>query len=176
MQKLKAKILNGISEFFYPKICIHCREKSKKNDFFCERCLEDFEMIKREDLEKFEDILMISTFERIGPLNTFFLEIKKMKSLALIRLAASFMVYQYLNLIKYPMPDVLVTVFSKRYKFVKILTKEVSKILKRPILKRNIFLEKKIDQKILLVTDVIKKKEIEEALAYKPIAVLSLFR
>ena len=163
--------MKNIIDFFFPKICIHCKEISKKNPFFCNRCLEDFELLEKEDIKKIIDIKIVSTFDRIGPLNTFFLEIKKEKNLSLIRLAASFMVYQYLNL-KYPMPDVLYPLYiSKRYRFIKILTKEVSKIFKRPISKKILK-----DKKGIVITDLLEEKEIKQFFFSKDLIVLTLFQ
>jgi hypothetical protein len=141
---------------------LHCKDETKRNYFFCDSCIDHFEVFKGE--EKFLNfknfnIPLIPTFEKIGPAKTLFLEVKKKPiSMHLIELAASFMVFKYLE--KNPIPDIVMPI-SKDFKGV---AKKISKIFKRPCKTCFYGIKKK---RILLVTDIIKEDLFKEILEKK---------
>jgi hypothetical protein len=160
--KLLKNFFKNFQDFVFPNICIHCQNKTGKNHFFCDVCIDHFEFLNEEEkifnFFKNQNFPIIHTFENIGPAKTLFREIrKKSPLLPLVKLASSFMVYKYLEKSKYPMPDVIIPI-SRDFKRV---AKEISKILKKPC--RSYF-NKRNEKKILLVTDIIREEELEKFL------------
>ncbi|KPK32791.1 MAG: hypothetical protein AMS24_03085 [Chlamydiae bacterium SM23_39] len=150
------KFFKKFLDLIFPKICIHCQEKSNNNPFFCERCIEDFEFLEEEKFDKNKNFFRIAVFENRGPCRSLYLEIKKAKIFSLIRLTASFMVYRYLKL-GYPIPD-FISYYPKSEKYIKLLMDEISKILnvKKINFFNKFFLKKRfLNKKILMIKDVI---------------------
>lgn len=159
------------SHIIFPKICLHCREKMSE-DFFCSSCLNFFQF--HPSISHFIEvdgkiIPYIVTFEKMGPAESLLLEMQRESLPHLYKLAASFMVFHYLNL-NYSLPDLVVPVF-KNGVALEILAKEIAKLLNRPNIKlfyklnmgfwQSFFIKKTTLQrkKVLLITDTFALKE-----------------
>jgi predicted amidophosphoribosyltransferase len=161
----------------FPKICLHCKKEISNSSFFCPSCIEYFEFLpssfassfvelkNAKDLNESKKITFIAAFDEMGPCKTLLLEMKREALIGLMKLAASFMVCQYLKL-NYPLPDLVVPMFGDESKYLEILAKEVSKLINRPMVKlfyqvkiafwkNSIFVKKTNLQKkkVLLVVD-----------------------
>jgi len=139
--------IKKIIDFIFPKFCLHCLKKSKK-DFFCDECLEHFVFLKNSQNKR------VVTFEKIGPANSLLIEVQKAKIKKIIELASSYMVVRYLQL-ENPIPDMVI--YYKNTLCVKILAKKIGKILKRKVVYiRKKSLERKIffNKTYLLVVDL----------------------
>lgn len=137
--------IKKIADFIFPKNCLHCSEKSQR-DFFCDNCLEHF--VFKENICKNN----VATFENIGPANTLFKEIKKVRFKKIMKVSASFMSVRYLELHN-PVPDKIF--FFKKDLWVKVLAKEVGRIFNRKVV---YFKKEKIIEErglCLVITDVL---------------------
>ena len=184
LKELLRRSFAECSNIIFPKICLHCKEKTSQN-FFCSNCLCFFELLEKSEFVKIKNISspIISSFEDKGPISTFIKELKKMALPALVKVAASYMVCQYLNLLAYPLPDIVVPIGENKntfgIKYNDILAKEVAKLLKRPI--KNLFFKTKIamlqnsffvkkstlqKKRMLLITLKIEEQKVKDALHY----------
>lgn len=173
IKELIKKSINYSSHLIFPKICLHCKEEVLMNNYFCPTCVDHLEFIEPSSLSfdlNEKKIPLVVTFDEMGPAKTLLLEVNR-ESTGLLKLAASFMVCQYLNL-NSQMPDFVVPIQQGKGKHVEILTKEIAKILNRPMFKlfctakvafwqEAFFLKKTClqNKKILLITDKLDRNE-----------------
>ncbi len=168
------KNLNNCSHLLFPKICLHCGEKILDNDFFCLACSGYFDFLSppfafSSWVFENNEVPLVATFGEIGPAKSLLLEMRRETIPHLYKLAASFMVCQYLKL-DLEMPDFVVPIFREGNSL-EILGREVAKILNRPFFKlfykinmgfwQSFFIKKTSLQrkKILLITDIFTEEE-----------------
>lgn len=130
----------------FPKICLHCKKEMSNSNFFCLSCIDYFEFLPPSSASSFLELknvknaadsnkyTFIAAFDEMGPGKTLLLEMKRESLPGLMKLAASFMVCQYLKL-NNPMPDLVIPLFADESKYLEILAKEVSKLMNRPMVK-----------------------------------------
>jgi hypothetical protein len=192
--ELIKKSFDECSQVIFPKSCLHCGEKVATN-FFCDNCLKSFELLEKEKMLTLEDSYPIVTcFVENGPASILLKEMHKMSLPALLKLSASYMSVQYLKS-GYPMPDLIIPYVSNfsGFNYLYVLSKEVSKIFKKPI-KRLFAIERVAlfndiigirktdlkDKKILLVIDKVDRDEISKIIkelkdrSFKEVYILSL--
>lgn len=180
IKEILKKGLDECCNIVFPKICLHCKEQTSSN-FFCDNCISSFELLDAKDIKIFPNISypVVATFEDIGAINTFFIELKKMAIPVFAKLAASYMVLQYLKLGS-PPSDVIIPLSDPTFgvKYTDILAKEVAKLLERPV--KKLFFHAKIlalhellfvrdsslqDKSILIVIDKLDEKKISKAVS-----------
>ena len=174
IKQLIKKAVDIGEKAFFPDLCLHCRDYALKKYFFCEICSNLFEYTNEPFLRGYY-YPTITTFEYTGPVKTLVNELKKQNIPSLVKLAASFLVYRYLNL-SMPLPDIIVPVSSNfGYEQNVCLAKEMSKIFKRPVKKLitkvqmgffpSFFIVSKTalyKKRVLLITDVVDIKQLND--------------
>ena len=137
---VKEIIGNCIKEcgnIIFPKICLHCKEKAKV-DFFCDECLSSFDLLDTEDIRQYDYLSfpVVTAFDDIGAINTFLSEMKKMKIASLAKVAASYMVYQHMQM-GYEIPDIIIPLTDNSYekRYIDVVTREIAKLFGKPVKK-----------------------------------------
>jgi hypothetical protein len=195
---IKEIINKSLKEGFdivFPKICIHCKKNGLSNNFFCELCLSTFDLLEKEDMKSYPSIKYnaIIAFDDIGPINTLYQELKKMALPLLAKVAASYMVCQFLKF-EINLPDIVVPI-SENYSGINYthgISREIGKLINRPI--KKMFSQISIpfmsnfsylrdsslqDKKLLLVMTRIDEKKAMEAIlqlekkSFKKISILA---
>lgn len=179
VKDLIEKSLEQCSNVIFPKICLHCNEKTS-NNFFCSSCMESLDLIEKSDFKTLSSISypLAVAFDDMGLISTFLSELKKMRLPALSKVAASYMVCQYVNF-GLDFPDMIVPLSETSFgvKYIDVLAKEIAKLMDRPVKKlffqscfatiQNAFFSKHTslqDKKLLLVTDKVDERKLSGAI------------
>jgi hypothetical protein len=137
IKEIIKKSFSECSDIVFPRICLHCK-KQISNNFFCELCLSNFELLEREEMKNYSSIKYktIITFDEIGPISTFYVELKRMALPSLTKVAASYMVCQFLRY-ESALPDIVVPASESFFgvQYINVVSKEIGKLINRPIKK-----------------------------------------